>query len=81
MADIVPEYPSGLEMLHPGLTEKGREQVSQLTRELDVSAKDLILVSPTKQQLPSIGKRVFVHAQSTRSEYVVVLKFISRKEG
>lgn len=45
------DYPNGLNTLHPGLTEHGRTQVSQLRKQFVFTDDDLVIVSPTKRTI------------------------------
>lgn len=45
------DYPNRLHTLHPGLTELGRMQVSQLRGQFEWTNDDLILASPTKRTI------------------------------
>src|SRR5690349_20601596 len=45
------DYPNQLNMIHPGLTEHGKTQVSGLRTQLRCDLDDVILVSPTKRTI------------------------------
>jgi broad specificity phosphatase PhoE len=45
------DYPNRLNTLHPGLTEYGKMQVTQLSEQFVFTSEDLILVSPTKRTI------------------------------
>ncbi|MBB3128366.1 broad specificity phosphatase PhoE [Paenibacillus rhizosphaerae] len=45
------DYPNRLNTLHPGLTEYGKFQVTQLRNEMTIDPGDLVLVSPTKRTI------------------------------
>lgn len=45
------DYPNRLNTLHPGLTEYGKFQVSQLREQFSFGTNDLVLVSPTKRTI------------------------------
>ncbi|KOP67951.1 phosphoglycerate mutase [Bacillus sp. FJAT-18019] len=47
------DYPNRLHTSHPGLTELGILQVSQLSEQFEWSGDDLIVVSPTKRTIES----------------------------
>lgn len=45
------DYPNRLNTLHPGLTEYGEFQVTQLREKIRINPDDLMLVSPTKRTI------------------------------
>lgn len=45
------DYPNRLNTLHPGLTEYGKFQVTQLRNAIKIDSDDLVLVSPTKRTI------------------------------
>lgn len=45
------DYPNRLNTLHPGLTEYGEFQVTQLRDKIRINSDDLVLVSPTKRTI------------------------------
>ncbi|OZB92234.1 phosphoglycerate mutase family protein [Paenibacillus sp. XY044] len=45
------DYPNRLNTLHPGLTEYGKFQVTQIRNEIKMDPDDLVLVSPTKRTI------------------------------
>ena len=68
------DYPNQLNMMHPGLTELGKMQVTKLRTQLSFNSDDIILVSPTRRTIetalmladnhniivtPLIGPRMF----------------------
>lgn len=86
-------YPSKLNTLHPGLTEFGKSQVSQLSHKLDIFSEDLVLVSPTKRTIetayiltghfnftvtPLVGPRMF--PQNPEFSSFLCDEIYSRKE-
>lgn len=86
------DYPNQLNTSHPGLTEYGKMQVSQLRNQISFCSDDLILVSPTKRTIetaliltnhfnfivtPLIGPRMFPQ----NSEYpFLICDYIYSKE-
>ncbi|WP_337034054.1 histidine phosphatase family protein [Paenibacillus illinoisensis] len=68
------DYPKRLNELHPGLTERGKIQVTMLRKQMEIDPHDVILVSPTRRTIetalllsagehlticPLIGPRMF----------------------
>jgi broad specificity phosphatase PhoE len=49
------DLPASLELLNPGLTETGREQVLALAASLGITDDDLLVVSPTRRTLETAG--------------------------
>lgn len=48
------DYPNRLNTLHPGLTEYGKFQVTQLRNEIRINPEDLVLVSPTIRTIETV---------------------------
>jgi hypothetical protein len=72
------DYPNRLNTTHPGLTEYGKMQVTQLRDQVSFNSDDLVLVSPTKRTIetaimltnsldfivtPHVGPRMFPQNQ------------------
>ncbi|MDM5279060.1 histidine phosphatase family protein [Paenibacillus silvae] len=53
-AEHLLNYPSELNRLHPGLTAKGKEQITALCKLIQVKPDDTIVVSPTKRTLETV---------------------------
>ena len=45
------DYPNRLNTSHPGLTDCGKMQVTQLRGQVSINSDDLVLVSPTKRTI------------------------------
>lgn len=50
-AEHLLDYPHQLNRMHPGLTEAGKKQVSELRKQIQVLPEDIVLVSPTKRTI------------------------------
>jgi broad specificity phosphatase PhoE len=62
------DYPSRLNMLHPGLTKLGVYQINQIYGQLTVSQDDLVLVSPTERTLQTAELLLLAHACTLRMQ-------------
>ncbi|MGM0883809.1 MAG: histidine phosphatase family protein [Bacillota bacterium] len=78
------DYPNRLNTLHPGLTDYGKMQVTQLRDQVSFNSDDLVLVSPTKRTIetammlknnldfiitPLVGPRMF--PQNPESPFLI----------
>ncbi|WP_405155903.1 histidine phosphatase family protein [Paenibacillus sp. FSL K6-0108] len=50
-AEHLLHYPHQLNQLHPGLTELGKRQATELRKQIKILPNDIVLVSPTKRTI------------------------------
>ncbi|SLK13259.1 MULTISPECIES: histidine phosphatase family protein [unclassified Paenibacillus] len=50
-AEHLLHYPHQLNQLHPGLTEQGKRQATELRKQIKFLPEDIVLVSPTKRTI------------------------------
>ncbi|MDN8592638.1 histidine phosphatase family protein [Paenibacillus sp. 11B] len=50
-AEHLLNYPHQLNHLHPGLTEQGKRQATELRKQIKILSEDVVLVSPTKRTI------------------------------